>query len=124
MKIRYRDRVIRDGLIVGFGASFGALVRFGLTPLMASHPPAELVVTLSINIVGCFLMGLLDPPEFWGKGVLGGFTTFSAVAMAAMQSSALFALLYMGGTLAVAIGAWMLGDAIRHRPHNAHGAAA
>ncbi|EFK54573.1 CrcB family protein [Corynebacterium genitalium ATCC 33030] len=109
------NRVVREGLVVGFGASFGALVRFALTPLMASHPPAELLVTLGINIVGCFLMGLFDPPEFWGKGFLGGLTTFSAVSLASMQSSALFAAVYMFGTLAVAIVAWLLGDALRNR---------
>lgn len=109
------NRVVREGLVVGFGASFGALVRFALTPLMASHPPAELLVTLGINFLGCFLMGLLDPPEFWGKGFLGGFTTFAAVSLASMQSSALFAAVYMLGTLAVAIVAWLLGDALRNR---------
>ena len=91
------NRVVREGLVVGFGASFGALVRFALTPLMASHPPAELLVTLGINVVGCFLMGLFDPPEFWGKGFLGGLTTFSAVSLASMQSSALLAAVYMLG---------------------------
>lgn len=110
---------LREGLLIGFGASFGALVRFALTPLMAPHPPAELLVVLAINIVGTFLMGLLDPGPFWGKGMLGGFTTFSAVSLAAMQSSAWFALIYMGGTLAVAVVSWMAGDALRrHRGRN------
>lgn len=115
----YRDHVVgsalKDGLAIGFGASFGALARFAFTPLMAPEPPSEIIVVFVINFIGCFLMGRFDPGPFWGRGMIGGFTTFSAVSFLAMQSSAYVALIYMAGTMLVAVAAWELGEAFRRR---------
>lgn len=32
---------------------------------------------MAINILGALAMGLFRPGPFWGKGVFGGFTSFS-----------------------------------------------
>ena len=67
--------------------------------------------TLAVNIVGCMLMGLLigwlalragaawtqDARLFLGTGVLGGFTTFSAFSLDAMQ-------LFERGEMSLALG--------------------
>lgn len=109
------DAALKEGLAIGFGASFGALARFAFTPLMAPEPPAEIIIIFVINFIGCFLMGRFDPGPFFGRGMIGGFTTFSAVSFLAMQSSALIALLFMGGTMIIGLAAWELGNALRRR---------
>lgn len=109
------DTALKEGLAIGFGASLGALARFAFTPLMAPEPPAEIVVIFVINFIGCFLMGRFDPGPFFGRGMIGGFTTFSAVSFLAMQSSALVALIYMAGTMIVGFAAWELGNVVQRR---------
>ncbi|WP_297851437.1 CrcB family protein [uncultured Corynebacterium sp.] len=110
------NTALKEGLAIGFGASFGALARFAFTPLIAPEPPSEIVIIFMINFIGCFLMGRFDPGPFWGRGMIGGFTTFSAVSFLAMQSSAFIALVYMASTMIVGIAAWEMGDALRrHR---------
>nr|WP_246875170.1 CrcB family protein [Corynebacterium sp. Marseille-P3884] len=117
--VGYRESVVntafKEALAIGFGASFGALARFAFTPLIAPEPPSEIVIIFVINAIGCFLMGFFDPGPFWGRGMIGGFTTFSAVSFLAMQSSAFIALVYMVSTMLVALAAWELGDALRRR---------
>ena len=89
---------------------------------------AEPFATLIVNILGCFLMGVLVARvldgavrsalarPFLGTGVLGGFTTFSAyVADAAVltrDGSPVLAGAYLIGTLVVCLaavwaGGWM-----------------
>lgn len=74
-------------LLVFVGGGTGALLRYGISRAVAG-PGA----TFLVNVVGCFLMGLLagwlmgrEQPESWrlllGVGLLGGFTTFSAFAL-------------------------------------------
>jgi CrcB protein len=80
-------------LVIGVGGFIGAIARYGLSGLVqrvagASFPAG----TLLVNVVGCALIGavmclvqerqLLAPSmrRFLVVGLLGGFTTFSAVA--------------------------------------------
>jgi len=77
---------MRELLLAGAGGFLGAAARYGLSmamkPWTASFPWA----TLAINLLGCFLIGLLTPlvgqrPAWFVfviPGILGGFTTFSA----------------------------------------------
>ena len=55
--------------------------------------------------------------EGLGVGVLGGFTTFSAVSVAAAQSEAAAALTIMLLSFATSIAAYLLGDTLRERRH-------
>ncbi|QRM54628.1 fluoride efflux transporter CrcB [Sinorhizobium sp. BG8] len=81
-------------LIVFLGAGIGGAGRHGVNVVAArlfgtSFP----VATLAINVLGCFLMGIIAgifafrshlPYEarlFLTTGVLGGFTTFSAFSL-------------------------------------------
>ena len=91
-------------LIVFLGAGIGGALRHGANVaaarLFGTGFPAG---TLLVNLVGCFLMGVLvatfarvhDPGQaarlFLTTGVLGGFTTFSAFSLDA-------ALLFERGT--------------------------
>ena len=81
-------------LIVFFGGGLGAAARYGMNisigRALGSAFPWH---TLAVNIIGCFLMGVLTEAMalrlnlanemrlFLVTGVLGGFTTFSAFAL-------------------------------------------
>ena len=76
-----------NALLVGVGAFFGGVSRYGLSQLISKSefPWATLV----INISGSFLLGLVA--AVWGKdhpmrfligvGFLGGYTTFSTFSL-------------------------------------------
>jgi len=78
---------------------------------------AALALTFAVNIAGCFAMGLLRPGPLWGAGFLGGFTTFSAISVAAVQSDAIIALLIVALSFATSIVAYLLGHTLRERRH-------
>ena len=90
-------RRIRPAAIawVFIGGTVGTAIRAGITAI--AIPPTNLPITTAlINIVGAFLLGLLlellalrplpgrsgtDLKLLLGTGVLGGFTTYSALAV-------------------------------------------
>ncbi|MFM8174484.1 MAG: fluoride efflux transporter FluC [Pirellulaceae bacterium] len=80
-------------LWVALGGAMGSTLRWVLLQLMAMWPgPQFLWPTLLVNLLGCFFTGLFlgcmqRAPEWWSGvdpavriGLLGGFTTFSALA--------------------------------------------
>ena len=86
-----RDRT--ECIIVGMGGFIGAVCRYlvGLLPVKESF--VFPIKTFGINIIGCFLIGIiaalalknsaLDPRWilFLKIGICGGFTTFSSFAL-------------------------------------------
>ena len=108
----------RTALTIGLGAGLGAVLRH-LVVLYGAAPgtTAALAVAFAVNIAGCFAMGVFKPGPLWGAGFLGGFTTFSAISLAAMQSQALHALLIMVLSFATSIVAYLIGDTLRERRH-------
>lgn len=81
--------MLKDALLVGFGSFLGGSARYVVSKLlplwMASPFP---IATFAVNIIGCFIIGLLTalPTEGWlstntklilTTGFCGGFTTFS-----------------------------------------------
>ena len=105
-----------EAVKVGAGAALGALARYALLlAVPSSATSAAIALTLFINVLGCLLMGLLAPGPFLGKGVLGGFTTFSAMSLAAVQTSPTAALAIIVASAVLCVGAWLLGDAWRQR---------
>ena len=78
-------------LLVGLGGALGSMARYlmvlGVGRWLGTGFPWG---TLSVNLIGCFLMGLLtalftgplpvsaETRLFFTTGILGGFTTFSA----------------------------------------------
>ena len=112
---------MKEALIVGAGAVFGAFARWGLSvglgslTAAAAWPHAEIWPLLLINFVGSALLGYLQPGIFWGKGVLGGFTSFSTFATATVAMTAWGALGHVAPTVAGCIASYLLGDGIRTR---------
>lgn len=85
--------MLRTFLLVGAGGAAGSMLRFALV-LMLPRPGRSFPwATLSVNLIGCLLMGLLAglvPRYQWmnntgwallATGLCGGFTTFSAFAL-------------------------------------------
>lgn len=108
-------------LVVGLGGGLGAAVRYGigLIPWRGSFPLSTLFVNLLGAVVIGFLAGLTAQSRigprtllFWKTGICGGFTTFSAFSLEAMQLlsagerglAALYILLSLTGGL---LGIWL-----------------
>ncbi|GAC1440180.1 MAG: hypothetical protein NVSMB55_03850 [Mycobacteriales bacterium] len=110
--------------VVAAGGAVGSLGRYGIA-LLVPHGGAELPVgTLLVNVTGCFLLGVLVarwPQAPWlrpvlGTGMLGGFTTFSALALETdrlLARAPVVAVLYLGLSLLLGIGAAALGLRVR-----------
>lgn len=83
--------MIKNLLLVGLGGSIGSMVRYAASFLVRSKlfPYA----TLSVNITGSFIIGLIFAMSiketglsnnwkmFLATGICGGFTTFSAFSL-------------------------------------------
>lgn len=99
----------RDAVLVAVGGAIGTAVRAGLTLALGDDLGSALVPL--INVLGAFAIGILfgwraRMPEssraqrvqlFVGTGVLGGFTTYSALAV----ESADLALVWWGAATVV-----------------------
>jgi CrcB protein len=82
-------------VFVGLGGLVGSVLRYLISFLPLRHESGFPLVTLGINVLGAFLLGLimaaagrnpsLDPRTllFLKVGVCGGFTTFSTFALEA-----------------------------------------
>jgi fluoride exporter len=118
-------------LLVFIGAGIGGAFRHGVNIVCAracgiSFPWG----TLTVNVVGSFLMGFLAgwlavraPSDaghplrlFFATGVLGGFTTFSAFSLDAVvlwqRGEAMFAFAYIGGSVVLSIAGLLTGLAV------------
>lgn len=106
-------------LWVGLGGALGAMARYSLGLLFAAHSFPW--TTLTINIVGSFIIGAVwsvcgEQNWFlqWGKlflivGLLGGFTTFSAFSLETLQLFNSGRLAAAGGYIVASIGLCLLG---------------
>jgi fluoride exporter len=113
-------------LFVALAGAGGVLLRYGISS--SFHGDTLPWVTVGINVVGSFLLGLLvvahwGSPETrttLGVGFLGGFTTFSTFSVQAFlhaeAGAPLRALIYVGASVGVGIAAaaagYYLGRAI------------
>ena len=113
--------------VIALGGGLGALARYGLSVWLPTTPAHFPWGTFVINVVGCFLIGVLmvrwgQRPllrPFLGVGILGGFTTFSTYAA---ETRALLtpgevplAMAYLFGTLAAAMLAVLTGVALTRK---------
>ena len=116
-------------LFVAAGGAIGASARYlvgvGSGRLLGYGFPWG---TLTVNVLGCFIMGLLieamalrwsvsnEVRAFLTVGILGGFTTFSAFsadfALLFERDQYLAAGLYLAASVGLSIGALFLGLAI------------
>ena len=113
---------------VSAGGALGALARYALTQAWP-HPPGGFGwTTLTVNVTGSLLLGvlmvivtevlpgrpLLRP--FLGVGVLGGYTTFSAYVLEAAQAdSPVTAVAYLAVSVAGGLAAVWAGAAVTQR---------
>ena len=114
-------------VVIALGGGSGALARYGITLGMPPAPGQFPWATFVVNLLGCFLIGVLMVliTEVWsahrllrpflGVGVLGGFTTFSTYAVEFREllqpGSVLTGFSYLGGTVLGALVAVLLGTA-------------
>lgn len=109
-------------LLASLGAVIGSSARYGISlSLPATITDSFPWPTLAVNLLGSFLIGLISANTnlmddetkraFYVIGVLGGFTTFSALAVETvdMNSHPLSAIAYLvfsftGGLLLVQLG--------------------
>jgi CrcB protein len=105
------------------GGFFGTAARLGLDDLIPHTPTTFPLSTLIINVAGSLALGVLiarvwPVAPVWvragiGPGVLGGFTTFSAVMVSMVTLAAggqvVLAMAYLVVTLLLGFGAAALG---------------
>jgi CrcB protein len=107
---------------VAVGGMLGAVARYGASLMWPTSSGGFPWTTLTVNVVGCALIGVLMvvisdvraahrlARPFFGTGVLGGFTTFSALAVELVDRvdsgrvaiAAVYLVVTLAGGLAVA----------------------
>ncbi|MFG1779781.1 fluoride efflux transporter FluC [Micromonospora sp. NPDC049048] len=124
----------RPGAVLGAvaaGGALGALARAGLQHTFPHGPTGFAWATFTVNLTGCFLIGVLMAAldraggrrpllrPFLGVGVLGGYTTFATYAvdirLALDAGVPRVALTYLAATMLGALVAVWLGDAVTGR---------
>ncbi|MDO4911149.1 MAG: CrcB family protein [Corynebacterium sp.] len=95
----------RSMIVVGTGASIGALIRYVLNLIIPG-----LWGILVINIIACAIMGYKKPGLFLGTGLLGGMSTFSTY-IAYAHGSAFYAVI----SIISCVAAYLLFDDLSHR---------
>ncbi|WP_369638773.1 fluoride efflux transporter CrcB [Nocardia sp. JMUB6875] len=120
-----KARVGADVLgVIALGGAIGAVTRYGVS-VWVPHSGAIPWQTLAVNVIGCFLIGVLMVciTEIWvahrllrpflGVGILGGFTTMSTYAVEVrtlLESGRIgCGLGYLGGTVVTGLMAVVLG---------------
>lgn len=118
------------GVLVAVAGGLGAGVRYLVDALITARVHARLpVATLTINVLGSFLLGLLtgwasvvhpDVRSVLGVGFLGGFTTFSTASVELVRlaraqrpvAAVTLALLMIVASLLAAVAGLTLGRAV------------
>jgi fluoride exporter len=118
--------MIKQLLLVGLGGMLGSMFRYAATLFIRS--PNLPLATLTVNITGSFLIGLILGTAlknvsfdhnwrlFLATGLCGGFTTFSAftaegIQLLQQQRYSVF-LLYFAVSILTGLGATWLGFAL------------
>ncbi len=85
--------MLKNFLLVGAGGAAGSMLRYAIAILLPRQAAGFPWATLSVNLAGCFIIGILaglTPRTHWmegagwallATGLCGGFTTFSAFAL-------------------------------------------
>lgn len=117
-------------LVIAVGGVLGSLARFGIAEAFGGWDTGSLPwATLTVNLVGALVIGIaassraITEGPAWRRlfvitGVLGGFTTFSALALETglllddgqlVVAAGYLAVTMAGGLLAVRVGAALVG---------------
>jgi CrcB protein len=120
--------VLKFGLVAALGAALGSLARLQVSywvqaPNETSFPWSTFIV----NVIGALLIGVVASlpkimnnetrRHFVVTGILGGFTTFSAIAVETLQlaSAPLISITYVVATFAVGVAATHIGSLLGDR---------
>ena len=120
--------MLKFGLVAALGAALGSLARLQISywiqsPNETSFPWSTFIV----NVLGALLIGLIASSpnimsnemrrHFVVTGVLGGFTTFSAIAVETLQlaNTPLISITYVVATFAVSVAATHIGSLLGDR---------
>lgn len=117
--------MMKEILLVGTGSFIGGVLRYLVTQLMMSkHWSVFPFGTFAVNILGCFLIGLiialgdknfipLESRLFLATGLCGGFTTFSAFSNETLllfnNGHSAYAVLYVSLSVAMGVTATYFG---------------
>ncbi|MBD8591680.1 MULTISPECIES: fluoride efflux transporter CrcB [Peribacillus] len=79
-------------LMVGVGGFFGAIARFSISQILNKSSFRIPMGTLTINLLGAFLLGIIIGVKadtvialLFGTGFMGAFTTFSTLKLEVIQ---------------------------------------
>lgn len=118
--------MIQNSIFVMIGGAFGALMRYGVSRLLAGITLASMpLATFVANIVGCFLLGAISTygashtsiPKslimMLTTGMCGAFTTFSTFSAETVKlmegGQMLSALLYVTASIVIGFSMFWLG---------------
>ena len=114
--------MLRPLLLVALGGALGSALRYLTALLLARHYTGSIpLATLVVNLVGCFLIGLLiglcsetsHLRLLFITGFCGGFTTFSTFTAESYtmfrEGASGLALLYIAGSVLIGLLALWLG---------------
>lgn len=86
---------MKDFLLVGLGGFLGSIGRYAVYLCISKYnADRSFLATLTVNLIGCFLIGLLSGGLVKSNsqlgllliaGICGGFTTFSTFGMDGMR---------------------------------------
>jgi CrcB protein len=116
-------------LVIALGGALGSVLRYGLSGVLLPSLGWKVPYgTWAVNVVGCFLIGVLYTffvlrvedsalvKLFFCTGLLGGFTTFSAFSLEVIQlwqqGSVLLAVAYASGSVILGLFAAWAGIAL------------
>ena len=120
--------MLQFGLLAALGAVVGSLARLQISYLIQS--PSELLfpwATFLVNVIGALVIGFVAclpkimnnqaRRHFVVTGILGGFTTFSAIAVETLQLAAqpVISITYVLATFAVGLAATHIGSLLGAR---------
>lgn len=118
--------MIKNILLIGLGGGIGSILRYLGQQLMYRLYPVHFPWgTFSVNVIGCFFIGLFwgmsfrsfDDNESWKlflmTGLCGGFTTFSAFTLEGIdllkEQKMAFFFMYIAASVLIGLAATYLG---------------
>ena len=120
--------MLRHASLAALGAVIGSLGRYGIALLIPHHTSESFPwAPFLVNVLGALIIGMISQRSaimendarrhFVVTGVLGGFTTFSALAVEAVQLSARPAMffIYVCATFGVGLAATHIGRKVAFR---------
>lgn len=102
-------------IYIGLGGFIGAVSRYLVTRYLGNLLPSFPLGTLTVNIIGSFILGFIiysvsagknispDMRDFITIGILGGFTTMSAFAYESFRMAELNQMLFFALNIALNI---------------------